>query len=72
MSREKFRNYVPKINSASLFFETTTAIGNSCYGITYSTKAIRLIGYFTVVYLVAKPLIWSEAEVDHVVIETSI
>ena len=47
-------------------------MGNSCYGITYSTKAIKLIGYFTVVYLVAKPLIWSEAEVDHVVIETSI
>ena len=30
------------------------------------------IGYFTVVFLVAKPLIWSEAEGDHVVIETSI
>ena len=30
------------------------------------------IGNFTVVYLVAKPLIWNEAEFDHVVIETSI
>ena len=30
------------------------------------------MGHFTVVYLVAKPLIWSEAEVDHVVIENSI
>ena len=31
-----------------------------------------LIGHFTVVHLVAKPLIWSEAEGDLVVIETSI
>ena len=30
------------------------------------------IGHFTVVYLVAKPLNWSEAEGDLVVIETSI
>ena len=30
------------------------------------------IGHFTVVHLVAKPLIWSEAEGDLVVIETSI
>ena len=30
-----------------------------------------LIGYYTVLYLVAKPLIWSEAEGDLVVIETS-
>ena len=29
-------------------------------------------GHFTVVYLVAKPLIWSEAEGNLVVIETSI
>ena len=29
------------------------------------------IGHFTVVYLVAKPLIWSEAEGDHIVIEAS-
>ena len=29
-------------------------------------------GYFTIVYLVAKPLIWSEAEGDFVVIGTSI
>ena len=28
------------------------------------------IGHFTVVYLVAKPLIWSEAEGDIVVLET--
>ena len=26
----------------------------------------------TLVYIAAKPLIWSEAEVDHVVMETSI
>ena len=32
----------------------------------------KTIGYFTVVYLVAKPLIWSEAEGDLVEIETSI
>ena len=31
-----------------------------------------VIGHFTVVCLVAKPLIWSEAEGDLVVIETSI
>ena len=30
-----------------------------------------LIGYYTVLYLVAKPFIWSEAEGDLVVIETS-
>ena len=30
------------------------------------------IGHFTVVYLVAEPLIWSEAEGNLVVIETSI
>ena len=30
------------------------------------------IGHFTVVYSVAKPLFWSEAEGDLVVIETSI
>ena len=30
-----------------------------------------LIGHFAVLYLVAKPLIWSEAEGDLVVIETS-
>ena len=32
----------------------------------------KTIGHFTVVYLAAKPLIWSEAEGDLVVIETSI
>ena len=35
------------------------------------TQAL-MIDYFTVVYLVAKPLIWSEAEGDLVVIESSI
>ena len=30
------------------------------------------IGHFTVMYLVARPLIWSEAEGDLVVIETCI
>ena len=30
------------------------------------------IGHFTVVYLIAKPLIWCEAEGDLVVTETSI
>ena len=30
------------------------------------------IGHFTVMNLVAKPLIWKEAEGDHVVIESSI
>ena len=30
------------------------------------------IAHFIIVYLVAKPLIWSEAEGDPVVIETSI
>ena len=32
----------------------------------------KWMGHFTVVLLVAKPLIWSEVEVDHVVIKTSI
>ena len=31
----------------------------------------RLIGHFTVAYFVTKPLIWSEAGDDHVVIVTS-
>ena len=35
-------------------------------------KDFRAIGHFTVVYLVARPLIWSEAEGDLVMIETSI
>ena len=35
---------------------------NKCY----------IIGHFTVVYLVAKPMIWSEAEGDLVVLETRI
>ena len=34
--------------------------------------SVSIIGHFTIVYLVAKPLIWSEAESDLVVIETSI
>ena len=37
-----------------------------------TTAVQSSIGHFTVVYLVAKPLIWSEAEGDLVVIETSI
>ena len=36
------------------------------------TSKTVTVGHFTVVYLIAKPLIWSEAEVDLVVIETSI
>ena len=40
--------------------------------VTCATILLLLIGHFTVVYLVAKPLIWSEAEGDLVVIETSI
>ena len=32
-------------------------------------RCIHLIGHFTVVYLVAKPLIWSEAEGDLDVID---
>ena len=35
-------------------------------------QCVSPIGHFTVVYLVAKPLIWSETEGDLVVIETSI
>ena len=35
-------------------------------------KQALLTGHFVVVYLVAKPLIWSEIEGDLVVIETSI
>ena len=35
-------------------------------------KKNLVMDHVTVVYLVAKPLIWSEAEADHVVIETSI
>ena len=37
-----------------------------------SSVILFTIGHFTVMYLVAKPLIWSEAEGDLVVIETSI
>ena len=33
---------------------------------------VLLIGHFTVEYLVAKPLIWSEAQGNLVVLETSI
>ena len=35
-------------------------------------REITTIGHFTVVYLIAKPLTWNEAEGDLVVIETSI
>ena len=41
---------------------------SSCHLTTQSDK----IGHFTVMYLVAKPLFWSEAEGDLVVLETSI
>ena len=37
-----------------------------------ASQATPTIGHFTVVHLVAKPLIWSEAEGDLVVIKTSI
>ena len=37
-----------------------------------SAVNLPIIGHFTVVYLVAKPLIWSEAEGDLVVLETRI
>ena len=40
--------------------------------VSITNQKFRRIGHFTVVYLVAKPLIWSEAEGDLVVIETSI
>ena len=36
------------------------------------SSAIMAVGFFTVVSFVGKPLIWSKAEVDHVVIETII
>ena len=47
---------------------------NGFIKISMLTLLIReaLIGHFTVVYLVAKPLIWSEAEGDLVVLETRI
>ena len=37
-----------------------------------ASQATPTIGHFTVVHLVVKPLIWSEAEADLVVTETSI
>ena len=37
-----------------------------------TNNSLQSIGHFTVVYLVAKPLIWSEAEGDHDVMETII
>ena len=40
------------------------------YSLTYISCGSPPIGQFTVVYLVAKPLIWSEAEGDLVMIET--
>ena len=36
------------------------------------SKQTLITGHFVVVYLVAKPLIWSEIEGDLVVIETTI
>ena len=44
-------------------FEAITA------DIFYSPKICHSMGHFTVVYLVAKPLIWSEAEGDLTVID---
>ena len=38
----------------------------------YLFFTLSLKGHFTVVYLFAGPLIWSEAEVDHVVIKSKI
>ena len=38
----------------------------------YVFSTMDIIGHFTVVYLDAKPLIWSDAEGDLVVTETSI
>lgn len=43
----------------------------SCIRVPISS-VIMAIGLFTVVSFVGKPLIWSKAEVGHVVIETSI
>ena len=37
-----------------------------------NVEKLLKIGHFTVVFLVAKPLIWSEAEGDLVVLETRI
>ena len=42
------------------------------HNVGWGCAEILLIGHFTVVYLVAKPLIWSEAEGDLVVLETRI
>ena len=47
----------------------------SCTATAFRSKTencLLTIGHFAVVYLVAKPLIWSEAEGDLAVIETSI
>ena len=47
----------------------------SCTATAFRSKTencLLTIGHFAVVYLVAKPLIWSEAEGDLVMIETSI
>ena len=49
----------------------TQKIPASCQG-KFDELSDTAIGHFTVVYLVAKPLIWSEAEGDIAVIETSI
>ena len=38
----------------------------------YVFSTLDIIGHFTVVYLDAQPLIWSDAEGDLVVTETSI
>ena len=43
-----------------------------CWSLLGLNRSNLVIGNFTVVYLVAKLLIWSEAEGDLVVIETNI
>ena len=50
----------------------TQKIPASCQRNLMSYQTLQFQGHFTVVYLVAKPLIWSEAEGDIAVIETSI
>ena len=46
--------------------------GNDLFTVNVFAFKTKQISHFTVMYLVAKPLIWSEAESDLVVIETSI
>ena len=60
MLKRRLRN----ISRSRYLFHTVT--------VTIRFVGFVLIGHFLVMYLVAKPLIWSEAEGDLVVIETSI